>query len=74
VNVIADTPVSGAGLTLDQIPVPVQQLSAKDLDDSNALDLADAMNRRRNGVYVNENADNPFEPDIRSAGTDVNGP
>jgi len=46
----------------------VQGLTAKNLEDSNALDLADLMNKRLAGVYVNENVGNPFQPDINYRG------
>ncbi len=68
IDVISDTPISAADLSVAEVPVPVQTLSSQQLEDVNALDLADAMNKRMNGVYVNENADNPFEPDINYRG------
>ena len=68
VTVISPTPIGQADQSLDQIPVNVQGLTAKNLEDSNALDLADLMNKRLSGVYVNENAGNPFQPDINYRG------
>ena len=43
-------------------------MTAKNLEDSNALDLADLMNRRLTSVYINENAGNPYQPDINYRG------
>ena len=40
----------------------------RDIQNSSALDLADFMNRRLNGVYVNEMQDNPFQPDVNYRG------
>jgi outer membrane cobalamin receptor len=51
-----------------QIPVPIQGLTGRNLEDSNALDLADLMNKRLTSVYVNENSGNPFQPDINYRG------
>lgn len=63
-TIISPTPIGQADQPLDQIPVNVQGLSAKNLEDSDALDLAQLMNRRLSGVYVNDNVGNPFQPDI----------
>ena len=68
VTVISPAPIGQADQPLDQIPVPVQGLTAKNLEDSNALDLADLMNKHLTSVYINENAGNPFQPDINYRG------
>jgi outer membrane receptor protein involved in Fe transport len=68
VTVVSTTPIGQADQPLDQIPVSVQGLTAKSLEDSNALDLADLMNKRLTGVYINENVGNPFQPDINYRG------
>ena len=68
VNVIASTPIGNLDVPLSDVPLQVQTLSAETLDDTNALDLTDAMKRRLNGVYVNENQNNPFQPDINYRG------
>jgi outer membrane receptor protein involved in Fe transport len=68
VTVITPTPIGSESLSIEQTPVPVQSLNSEDLQRNNSLDLADAMNKRLNGVYVNENAGNPFEPDINYRG------
>jgi outer membrane receptor protein involved in Fe transport len=64
ITVLSPTPIGPANESLGQIPVPAQGLTAKNLADSNALDLADLMNKRLTSVYVNENQGNPFQPDI----------
>src|ERR1700761_103696 len=71
VSAFSPTPIGPAGESLELIPVPVQTLTAKNLEDSNALDLADLMNRRLTSVYINENAENPFQPDINYRGYTV---
>jgi outer membrane cobalamin receptor len=68
VEVIGATPLPGVDVTLDKMPSPVQTAIARDLDDSGALDLSDFLNRRMNGVYVNEAQGNPFQPDINYRG------
>jgi outer membrane receptor protein involved in Fe transport len=68
VNVIATTPLAGTDLSPDQIAAPVQTADATDLANSGALDLSDFMNRRLNGVAINEVQGNPFQPDVNFRG------
>ena len=68
VDVVATTPLPGIDLPLDEIPSAVQTATQADIQNSSAVDLADFMNRRLNGVYVNETQDNPFQPDVNYRG------
>jgi len=68
IDVIAATPLPGSDLALNQIPSPVQIASQADIGASAALDLADFMNRRLNGVEINEMQSNPFQPDVNYRG------
>ena len=68
IDVVAPTALPGTDLALDQIPAPVQTASARDLQQSGSLDLADLLNRRLNGIHINENQGNPFQPDINYRG------
>src|ERR1700761_7516939 len=68
ITVFSPTPIGRPDQSRDQIPVPVQGLTAKNLEDSNALDLADLMNKHLTNVYINENQGNPYQPDINYRG------
>lgn len=68
VSVFANTPIGQADIPADKVPVPVQGVTAQQIQDTNALDLADTLNKRINGVYVNENQNNPFQPDVNYRG------
>ena len=68
VNVIASTPIGALDLAVADVPVPVQSLTAQTLEDTNAVDLSDALKKRLIGVYVNENQNNPFQPDVNYRG------
>lgn len=68
VNVVSETPLAGTDLNIDQIAAPVQTATATDIQSSGALDLGDFLNRRLNGVFVNEMAENPFQPDVNFRG------
>ena len=62
VDVISTTPLPGVELSRDEIPAAVQALTQSDLANSGALDLSDFLNRRLNGVNVNEVQGNPYQP------------
>jgi outer membrane receptor protein involved in Fe transport len=68
IDVVAPTALPGTDLALDEIPAPVQTASARDLQQSGSLNLGDFLNRRLDGVHINENQQNPFQPDINYRG------
>ncbi len=68
VDVISVLPLPGMDVARDQVPAPVQTANSKDITDSGALDASDFLNKRFNGVYVNENQSNPFQPDLNYRG------
>ena len=68
VNVTASTPIGSLDIPLTDVPVPVQTITAQTIEDTNAIDLTDVLKRRMNGVYVNENQNNPFQPDVNYRG------
>jgi outer membrane receptor protein involved in Fe transport len=68
VEVVGVTPLAGVELPADAIPAPVQTVNSRDIENAGALDLADLLNRRLTGVYINENQGNPFQPDVNYRG------
>ncbi len=64
VTVIANAPLPGLGLPLNEIPANVQTADSKDLERQQTLDLADYLNRNFSGISVSESAGNPFQLDI----------
>src|ERR1035441_1421440 len=68
VEVVEATPLPGTDLPLDQIPAPVQTATAHDLELSGALDLSDLLKQRLCGVHINENQENPYQPDVSYRG------
>ena len=68
IDVVAATPLPGTDLPIDEIPAPVQTASARDLEQSGALDLSDLLNQRLSGVHINQNQENPFQPDVNYRG------
>jgi len=68
VDVVEATPLAGTDLPIDQIPAPVQTATARDIEESGALDLSDLMNKRLGAVHVNQNQENPYQPDLSYRG------
>ena len=68
VTVVGTAPLPGIELPLEKIPAPVQTASEREIAASGALDLSDFLNRRLNGVHVNEVQGNPFQTDINYRG------
>ena len=68
IDVVAATPISPLDVPRSDVPVPVQTLTSQTIEDTNAIDLTDVLKRRLNGVYVNENQNNPFQPDVNYRG------
>jgi outer membrane receptor protein involved in Fe transport len=66
--VITATPLAGSEVDRKAIPAPVQTATARDIEDSHALDLTAYMNRRLGSVYVNDIQNNPLQPDINYRG------
>jgi len=64
VLVIANAPLPGLGLPLNQIPSNVQTGDSKDMERQQTLGLADYLNNNFSGVNVSESASNPFQLDI----------
>ena len=68
VTVVGTTPLHGSDLPVERIPAPVQTATSRDIDRSGALDLSDFLNRRLDGVHVNDIQNNPFQSDVNYRG------
>ena len=64
VSVIANTPLPGLGLPLNQIPANTQNADRDDMQRQHVLDLAQYLNDNFSGVSASESASNPFQLDI----------
>ncbi len=65
---VSDTPIGRAEIPLAELPAPIQTVSAAQIQSVNADNLADALNKRVNGVFVTNNAGNPFQVDVNYRG------
>lgn len=68
VDVLGTAPLPGVERTVAEIPAPIQTASSVDVENSGALNLPEFLNRRLNGVFVNEMQGNPFQVDLNFRG------
>jgi outer membrane receptor protein involved in Fe transport len=68
VDVVETTPLPGVDLPREKVAAPVQADDNRGIESSNATSYADYLERRVNGVHVNEIQNNPFQPDVNYRG------
>ncbi len=64
VTVIGTTPLPGSTIDADKLPGASRTLSAQDISRSGMADAARALNDQLGGVNINDDLDDPFQPDI----------
>ncbi|MGB6604231.1 MAG: TonB-dependent receptor [Steroidobacteraceae bacterium] len=62
--VVTTTPLPGVSIDVDKIPGNVQLLSAEDLSRQGSASLTTALNSNLGSVNINDDLDDPFQPDI----------
>lgn len=68
ITVVGTMPLPGVVLAVEQVASPVQTATQAEIEQSGAADLPDFMNRRLNGVYLNEMQGNSSQPDVNFRG------
>jgi iron complex outermembrane receptor protein len=64
VTVVGTTPLPGPGIDIDKIPGSVQTLTAPDLTREGSASVTTALNDGLSSMNINDNLDDPFQPDI----------
>lgn len=59
---------AGSSLAIDKIPFPVQVANANDLQNANALGIADFLNQSFTSITLNDAQNNPLQPDLQYRG------
>jgi iron complex outermembrane recepter protein len=62
--VVQATAIAGAPIDIDKVAGNVQVLSAADLSRNGPASLTGALNSQLSSININDNADDPFQPDI----------
>lgn len=68
IEVVAVSPLQSGGIDINKIPANVQTVSAEELQQTQALSLADYMNRFMGSVNINDAQNNPLQPDVQYRG------
>lgn len=68
VEVIGTTPLGATGMSREKVSGNVQSAEDEDIQRHGALSLSDFMNRRLGSVNINDNQNNPFQPDVAYRG------
>jgi iron complex outermembrane recepter protein len=68
VEVVAVSPLQFGGVDINKIPAHVQTVSSEELQEAQALSLADYMNRYLGSVNINDAQNNPLQPDVQYRG------
>lgn len=68
VEVIAPTPLPGVGVPPDQVPANVQRATGAQMDERQALDVTEFLERAIDSVTVNAAQNNLFQPDLSFRG------
>ncbi len=64
VTVIGTTPLPGTGIDIDKIPGDVRTITAGDLTREGSASATTALNDELGSVNINDDLDDPFQPDI----------
>src|SRR5262245_34885077 len=68
VDVVSATPLAGVDLSLKDIAAPVQSGTQRDIEVIGERIRSDFLNRRLDGVHLNEIQGNPFQTDLNYRG------
>jgi outer membrane receptor protein involved in Fe transport len=63
-TVVGNTPVPGVGIDRDKLPENIQVLDAQSLTRVGSASLVTALNAQLGSVSINDDLDDPFQPDI----------
>jgi iron complex outermembrane recepter protein len=64
VTVIGSTPIPGTTIDLDKVPGNVQVVTSSDISREGTPSLTQALNSNLSSVSINDDLDDPFQPDI----------
>jgi outer membrane receptor protein involved in Fe transport len=64
VTVIAPTALPGTGIPVDKLPESIETLDMRDLAREGTTSLTTALNDQLGSININDDLDDPFQPDI----------
>lgn len=64
ITVVGTTPIPGTGIDIDKLPNVTQTVTGTDLEREGVANASTALNDQFGSVNINDNLDDPFQPDI----------
>jgi outer membrane receptor protein involved in Fe transport len=64
----APTPTTGSGIDVDKVPASVNVIGPAQIQRTESLNIADALQQQVPGIVVSDVTGNPFQPDIQFRG------
>ncbi len=64
VTVVGNTPLPGVGVDIDTLPNAIQTLGADSMTREGSASVISALNSQLGSVSINDDLDDPFQPDI----------
>jgi len=68
IEVVAVSPIQSGGVNVNKVPAHLQTATAEQLQQAQALSLADYLNRYLGSVNINDAQNNPLQPDVQFRG------
>ncbi len=68
VEVVGTSPLPGIGIDRDKVPSNVQTMPTPDVAREGPAALVSGLDRRLGSVNLNDNEDNPYQPDLQYRG------
>lgn len=68
VDVIGTSPLPGIGIDRDKVPANAQTMPAPDIAVQGPAPLVSGLDQRIGSISINDNEDNPYQPDIQYRG------
>ena len=64
----APTPIAGTGIEVDKVPASINAFGVRQIQRTDSLNIADALQQQVPGILVGDVTGNPFQPDIQFRG------
>lgn len=64
----APTPTASVGIDVDKVPSAINAVGANQIERTNSLSIADALQQQVPGIIISDTTGNPFQPDVQFRG------
>src|SRR5690349_15985552 len=64
----APSPTATVGIDVDKVPAAINAVGANQIERTNSLNIADALQQQVPGIIISDTTGNPFQPDVQFRG------